>query len=118
MNAYYKSNDFNKALDVVQKVLEIKQLNSKIKWDAYDILAHASLKINDSLSAKKAFKVLEKSPVDELAAEAYYFDAYHFFLIKDYKKSNEIIADLSQNSVINQYGLLKVYCLWLKTFIH
>ena len=116
MNAYYKSNDFNKALDVVQKVLEIKQLNSKIKWDAYDILAHASLKINDSLSAKKAFKVLEKSPIDELAAEAYYFDAYHFFLIKDYKKSNEIIADLSQKFSNQPIWAAKSLLLMAKNF--
>ena len=116
MRVYYQLNEYVKALDKVEEVLAMNDLNPKIKWDAYDILAHASLKLNDSLAAKKAFKILEKSPIDKLAAEAYYFDAYNYFIIKEHIKSNEIIASLSQNLVLSQFGRQKVCCLWPKTF--
>ena len=96
MRVYYQLQEYVKALDKVEEVLAMNDLNPKIKWDAYDILAHASLKLNDSLAAKKAFKILEKSPIDKLAAEAYYFDAYNYFIIKEHIKSNEIIASLSK----------------------
>ena len=108
--------DSVKALDKVEEVLAMKDLNPKIKWDAYDILAHASLKINDSLRAKKAFKVLEKSPIDELAAEALYFDAHNYFMIKEHIKSNEIIASLSQKFSAQPIWAAKSLLLMAKNF--
>lgn len=116
MRAYYQSNNFDKVLEKVNEVLVLEQLDSKIKWDAYDILAHASLKIGDTLSAKKAFKMLEKAPLDQLAAEAYYFDANQYFLIEDYEKSNEIIAALSQKFSGQPYWAAKSLLLMAKNF--
>ena len=116
MRIYYQSNEFVKALDKVEEVLAMKHLDPKIKWDAYDILAHSSLKVNDSVKAKNAFKILEKSPIDKLAAEAYYFDAYNYFLIKDYKKSNEIIATLSQKFSTQPLWAAKSLLLMAKNF--
>ena len=116
MRVYYQLNEFVKALDKVEEVLAINQLAPKIKWDAYDILAHASLKINDSLKAKKAFKILEKSPIDKLAAEALYFDAHNYFRIKEYVKSNEIIASLSQKFNAQPIWAAKSLLLMAKNF--
>ena len=116
MRSYYQLNEFVKALDKVEEVLLMKDLNPKIKWDAYDILAHASLKLNDSLSAKNAFKILEKSPIDELAAEALYFDAYNYFMIKEYIKSNEVIASLSQKFNSQPIWAAKSLLLMAKNF--
>ena len=116
MRAYYQSNQFVKSLDKVEEVLAINQLAPKIKWDAYDILAHASLKINDSLKAKKAFKILEKSPIDKLAAEALYFDAHNYFRIKEHVKSNEIIASLSQKFNAQPIWAAKSLLLMAKNF--
>ena len=116
MRVYYQLNEFVKALDKVEEVLAMKDLNPKIKWDAYDILAHASLKLNDSLVAKNAFKILEKSPIDKLAAEAYYFDAYNYFMIKEHIKSNEIIASLSQKFSSQPIWAAKSLLLMAKNF--
>ena len=116
MRIYYQSNEFVKALDKVEEVLAMKHLDPKIKWDAYDILAHSSLKVNDSLKAKNAFKILEKSPIDKLAAEAYYFDAYNYFLIKDYKNSTPIIATLSQKFSTQPLWAAKSLLLMAKNF--
>ena len=116
MRVYYQLNEFVKALDKVEEVLAMKDLNPKIKWDAYDILAHASLKLKDSLAAKNAFKILEKSPIDKLAAEAYYFDAYNYFMIKEHIKSNEIIASLSQKFSSQPIWAAKSLLLMAKNF--
>tara|TARA_B100001559_G_C16331034_1_gene543402 strand:- start:355 stop:870 length:516 start_codon:yes stop_codon:yes gene_type:complete len=116
MRVYYQLNEFVRALGKVEEVLAIKELNPKIKWDAYDILAHSSLKLNDSLTAKKAFKILEKSPIDKLAAEAYYFDAHNYFMIKEHIKSNEIIASLSQKFSAQPIWAAKSLLLMAKNF--
>ena len=116
MRVYYQLNEFVKALDKVEEVLAMKDLNPKIKWDAYDILAHASLKLNDSVAAKNAFKILEKSPIDKLAAEAYYFDAYNYFMNKEHIKSNEIIASLSQKFSSQPLWAAKSLLLMAKNF--
>ena len=60
MRVYYQLNEYVKALDKVEEVLAMNDLNPKIKWDAYDILAHASLKLNDSLAAKKGIQDFRK----------------------------------------------------------
>ena len=56
------------------------------------------------LKAESAFKVLEKAPIDKLAAEAYYFRAHQNHKNKDYDKSNEVIALLSQKLAVNHTG--------------
>ena len=58
---------------MADKVLAFDNIET-IKWDA-GILAKSFLSKKDTLNAKNVFMTLEKSPLDSIAAEAYYFKA-------------------------------------------
>lgn len=116
MRTYYQSQDFESAQQKAEAVLELKNLGVKVKWDAYNILAQTSIALGDSLKAKKAFSVLEKAPIAPLAAEAYYFRAHQNYKNKDHKKSNEVIAVLSQKFSSQPYWAAKSLLLMAQNF--
>ena len=98
--------------------IEIEKYRSKSQMGCLRNIGPNLHCLGDSLKAKSAFKVLEKAPIDKLAAEAYYFRAHQNHKNKDYEKSNEVIALLSQKFSSQPYwAAKKVYCLWPKTFM-
>ena len=96
MKAYYQTADYALAVKQSQRVLQLPEVSATVKWDAYDILAHAALAQKDTLTAQKAFKALEKAPKDALAAEALYFKAYLQNRDKAFEKSNATIAQIAK----------------------
>ena len=116
MRSYYQSEELKEAQQKAEAVLALKNLEVKVKWDAYEILAQTSINLGDSLKAQEAFKVLEKAPIDKLAAEAYYFRAHQNYLNKAYEKSNEVIAQLSQKFSSQPYFAAKSLLLMAKNF--
>ena len=96
MKAYFDTNDFTQAIKQSERVLSMTNVSTQVKWDAYAILAHASLAQKDTLRAQKAFTALEKAPKDGLAAEALYFKAYLQHRDKAYEKSNTTIAQIAK----------------------
>ena len=51
MQAYFASNQFKKTLDASVVVLEIKNLDTSLKWDATLLKARSAVMLNDSLVA-------------------------------------------------------------------
>ena len=72
--------------------------------------------LGDSLKAQKVFSVLEKAPIVPLAAEAYYFRAHQNYNNNDHKKSNEVIAVLSQKFSSQPYWAAKSLLLMAQNF--
>lgn len=116
MQSYYQSHDLESAQKKAEAVLSLKNIEVKVKWDAYEILAQTSVELRDFITAQKAFKVLEKAPIEKLAAEAYYFRAHQNFKKNDFEKSNEVIAILSQNFISQPYWAAKSLLLMAKNF--
>jgi TolA-binding protein len=116
MRSYYQSQEFENAQSKSEAVLSLKNIEVKVKWDAYEILAKTSIALGDSLKAQSAFKVLEKAPVDKLAAEAYYFRAHQNHKNKDFENSNEVIALMSQKFSSQPYWAAKSLLLMAKNF--
>jgi tetratricopeptide (TPR) repeat protein len=96
MKAYYEAGNYTQSVAQSEKVLSLSNVSAKVKWDAYDMLAHSSLILKDSAKAKQAFIALEKAPTDALAAEALYFKAYLLHQEGAFEKSNATIAVIAQ----------------------
>lgn len=116
MRYHFQSGDFEDAQRYAEVVLTLKNLEVKVKWDAYEILAQSSIALKDSLKAEEAFKILEKAPIDKLAAEAYYFRADQNHRKKNYLESNEVIALLSQKFSSQPYWAAKSLLLMAQNF--
>ena len=116
MQFYYESKAFEQAQSKAESVLELTNLEVKVKWDAYEILAQTSMQLGDALKAQKAFNELEKAPIDALAAEAYYFRAHQNHLNNEFAKSNEVIALLSQKFSSQPFWASKSLLLMAKNF--
>ena len=116
MRSYFQSKEFKLAQDKAEEVLELKNLAVKVRWDALEILAQTAIVLGDSLKAENAFKILEKAPIDPLAAEAFYFRAHQNHQRKNFKKSNEVIAILSQKFSSQPYWAAKSLLLMAQNF--
>ena len=116
MRSYFESEDLEIAQQKAESVLALPNIEVKVKWDAYKILAQTSVALNDSLKAQEAYKVLENAPIEELAAEAYYFRAHQYFKNNAFKPSNEVIATLSQKFSSQPFWAAKSLLLMAKNF--
>ena len=96
MRAYYDAETYDKAIAQTEKVLAMHKISEQVKWDAYEILAHAAMQQKDSLKAQPAFAVLEKAPKDQLAAEALYFKAFLQYRDRAFEASNTTIAIIAK----------------------
>ena len=97
MQLYFEQENFKEAIFYADRVIELKQLGQKIKWDAYKVLARSSKAIKDKPRAAKAYQVLEDSPDSELAVEALFFDAQEKHMNHEYAASNEVIEKIAED---------------------
>ena len=97
MQLYYQQEQFLEAIAYAQKVLLLKSLVPKIKWDAYRVLARSAVVLKDIKKAGEAYAVLENAPDPVLAVEALYFNAKQKHLIYDYEGSNQLIEKIAKD---------------------
>ena len=97
MQLYYEQEEFLEAITYAQKILQLKSLVPKIKWDAYRVLARSAVVLKDSKKASEAYAVLENAPDAALAVEALYFNAKQKHLIYDYEGSNQLIEKIAKD---------------------
>jgi len=97
MKATYEKAQWTEAQLLAEQILTYPNLDPKVQWDAYDILAHTALQAGDSLKAQSAFTALEKAPEDIRAAEALFFKATLQAQQGQYEAANTTIASISQN---------------------
>ncbi len=98
MQAYYFNEQYEKALETTEKVLELSDLTENLKWDALKLNARSSLALLDSLKAGDSYRLLENSSKILIAAEAMYFRADLLNRKKAYSDSNRLIAKIAENS--------------------
>jgi len=105
MKAYFETENPDKTIEYGEKVLQNKNIDNKVKSDAYVFIARTAIKINDENKARSAYKEVEKIATGSLAAEALYYNAY--FKNKDgqYKASNTKVQLLAKDySGYKYYG--------------
>lgn len=116
MRWHYRSKAYESAQQKAEEVIELENLEVKVKWDAYEILAQSAMELGDTIKAEKAFMILESAPIDALAAEAHYFRAQQNHNNKEYEQSNEVIALLSQKFSSQPFWAAKSLLLMAKNF--
>ncbi len=97
MQLYFENEIYLEAIAYAERVIELNQLDQKIKWDAYRIIAQSSIKLKNISKAKLAYVVLEKAPDPSLAVEALYFNAKQKHIAHEYEASNLIIERIAKN---------------------
>ncbi len=117
MQAYFDKKDDLKSIEFSSKVLEIENIDDKLKWDANLIKARSLMRINDTLNSLKVYEKLEKISDFEKASEALYYKAYKNFKDKKFKSSIEVITNISKLSNNFNYWTVKALLLLSKNYI-
>ena len=98
MQAYFDKKDDFKSIEYSSKVLEIENIDDKLKWDAILVKARSLMRSNDTINSLKEYQKLEKISDFDKASEALYYKAYKNFKEKKFKSSIEIITNISKLS--------------------
>ena len=95
MRIYYEEKKYDKAIIYGEKLITIKNINKRVKSDAYLFIARSSINLGNRKKALMAYKKLENDSSRELVVEALYYRALDSFDNKDYLNSNLIIEKIS-----------------------
>jgi tetratricopeptide (TPR) repeat protein len=104
MKSHLELENFNKAEQYAQQVLQNPEIDSKVKNDAQVIIARVAMQAGNEAKAKEAYAEIQKTATGELAAEALYYDAYFKNKAGNYQASNEVIQKLTK-----EYSSYKLY---------
>lgn len=97
MKAYYEQEDFNNAEMYATIVLANTKVDDRIKSDAQIIVARSAIKTNNEAKAKLAYAELLKIAKGELAAEAFYYDAYFKYKEGKFEASNIAVQKIAKD---------------------
>ncbi len=104
MNAYYQTQNYNKALDYAESVLEQNTIDAEIKNDAQLILARVAIKQGNDEKARLAYAEVEKTASGSVMAEALYYNGFFKNKNAQYEASNTVIQKLAKD-----YSSYKLY---------
>ena len=96
MQAYFLGSEYLKTLSTSERVLDLPDLETNLKWDALTLKAKSALAIKDSITAAATFIKLESAPQSNIVAEAYYFRAFQLHQEQQFEQSNELIGKIAQ----------------------
>jgi hypothetical protein len=77
--------------------LDNPKSDSKIKADAQIIVARAAIKVGDETKAKSAYAKLQTIATGEIAAEAFYYDAYFKNKENKFEESNKTVQKIAKD---------------------
>ena len=97
MKTYYEQKDYVNAVLYADKVLSNPKTDDKVKSDAQIIIARAAFNSNDLPKARQAYSKLLTIAKGELAAEAFYFDAYFKNSDGKFEESNTVVQKLTKD---------------------
>jgi len=97
MKGYYGEKNYSKTIDYAEKVLAAPKIDNRIKSDAQVMIARSAIQTNDPQRAESAYKEVQKIAVGELAAEAWYYDAYFKNNAQEYEASNAAVQKLAKD---------------------
>ena len=116
MKCYYDNKDYENSVIYAEKVLANPKTDDNVKSDAQIIIARAAIQTGDETKARAAYAKLKTIAQGELAAEAFYYDAY--FKNKDgkFEASNTVVQKLAKNYSSYKYFGAKGLILMAKNF--
>lgn len=107
MKGYYAEKKYQKAVTYADIILENEKVESRIKSDAYIIIARSAIKTSDREKAREAYKEVEQIAAGELKAEALYYDAFFESEDGSYRVSNEIVQKIAADYAAYKYWAAK-----------
>ncbi|MEN8124245.1 MAG: tetratricopeptide repeat protein [Bacteroidota bacterium] len=116
MKGNYALNNYEKAVNYAEMILQKEKIEDQVKSDAQIIIARSAFKTDDIYKAQEAFKVVENSASGKLKAEAIYYDALFKHQDGDYKNSNLVIQKLASEFAIYRYWGSKGLIIMAKNF--
>ena len=116
MKGYFEIEAYDLAIEYAKKVLQKEKLDTNLEYDAKTIIARASFKTDDVLTAEEFYIEVERNATGELKAEALYYHSYFKNQQKDYLESNKIVQKLIANYSAYKYWGVKSYIIMAKNY--
>ena len=116
MKGYYETKAYDFAIEYAKKILLKDKLDSKLEYDAKTIIARASLKNEDLLTAEEFYREVERNAKGELKAEALYYNSFFKNQQNDFKESNKVVQNLIANYSAYKYWAVKSYVIMGKNY--
>jgi len=116
MKANYELEDYAKAVEFAEKVLQNPKMEDAVKSDAQVIIARSAIKNGDEEKARLAYTKVQEIAKGSLAAEALYYDAYFTHKDTNYEVSNKKIQTLTRDYSGYKYYAAKGLVLMAKNF--
>lgn len=102
MKGYYGQKDYQRTISYAEKVLAALNIDDRIKSDAQIMIARSAIETGNEQLAETAFSEVKKIASGEVAAEAWYYDAFFKNKNNDYEASN-----LSVQKLVKDYSSYK-----------
>lgn len=116
MKGAYETEDYELAITYAEKILRKDKISNRLEHDAKKIIARASLKNNDFISAEEYYIKIEKTADGELKAEALYYNAFFKNQQKEYEVSNKVVQELIAKYTAYKYWAVKSYVIMGKNY--
>ncbi|NJB72612.1 TolA-binding protein [Saonia flava] len=97
MKGYYGQKDYRRTISYAEKVLASPKIDNRIKSDAHTMIARSAIQTNDENRAESAYREVQKIANGELAAEAWYYDAYFKNKSENHATSNISVQKLAKD---------------------
>lgn len=97
MKGYYGQKDYRQTIAYAEKVLKAPKIDNRIKSDAQIMIARSAIATNNEPLAETAYKEVRKIAIGEMAAEAWFYDAYFKNKNQDYEASNVSVQKLAKD---------------------
>lgn len=116
MKGYYETEAYDFAIEYAEKILKKDKLESNLEYDAKTIIARASFKTDDIITAEEFYIEIERNATGELKAESLYYNAFFKNQQKEYLESNKIVQELIANYSAYKYWAVKSYVIMGKNY--
>ena len=97
MKGYYEQKNYGQTLAYAEKVLNAPKIDNRIKSDAQIMIARSAIETGDEQRAETAFAEVKKIATGEIAAEAWYYDAYFKNKNRDFEASTVSVQKLAKD---------------------
>ncbi|PCJ96262.1 MAG: hypothetical protein COA50_07380 [Flavobacteriaceae bacterium] len=97
MKGYYGQKNYASTISYAEKVLGSPKIDNRIKSDAHTMIARSAIQTNNENRAESAYQEVQKIATGELAAEAWYYDAYFKNKSGTHESSNTSVQKLAKD---------------------
>lgn len=97
MKGFYGQKDYAQTIAYAEKVLNAPKIDNRIKSDAHVMIARSAIATDNEQLAKTAYQDVKQIASGELAAEAWYYDAYFKNKEQNFEASNESVQKLAKD---------------------